>query len=219
MFVGHYGVAFVARGGEKRLPLWVYFLAAQWVDVVWTILVWFGVERVHIQPGVNPSGPLVFDYYPYTHSLAAGIGWAALAYLGYRVLTRRQGPLRPAGILAAVVVSHWFLDFLVHQPDLPLFDESHKVGLGLWNHPVLELAVEILLLAAGFIFYLRRSPELGTRRRIGAGLLCVLMVATQLAGDFGPPPSSVKVVAVSGFVLYMLFAGAAAYLDRVPRAT
>ncbi|HEV2333347.1 MAG TPA: hypothetical protein VGV16_09320 [Gammaproteobacteria bacterium] len=205
MFVGHYGVAFAARGSEKRLPLWVYFLAVQWVDLVWTVLVYLGVERVHIEQGANPSGPLVFDFYPYTHSLAAGIGWAGLAYLAYRAYSRRQGSLRPAVFLALAVLSHWFLDLLVHQPDLPVYDENWKVGLGLWNHPMVELVVEFVLLGAGLFYYFKRSPELSKWRRISTVLLCLVIIAFQLAGDFGPPPSSVQVMAVSGFVLYTLF--------------
>ena len=217
MFVGHYGVAFAARGSEKRLPLWVYFLAVQWVDLVWTVLVYLGVERVHIEPGANPSGPLVFDFYPYTHSLAAGIGWAGLAYLAYRAYSRRQGSLRPAVFLALAVLSHWFLDLLVHQPDLPVYDENWKVGLGLWNHPMVELVVELVLLGAGLLYYFKQSPELTKWRRISTVLLCLLIVAIQLAGDFGPPPSSVRVMAVSGFALYLLFTVAAFLIEPRPK--
>lgn len=211
MFVGHYGVALAARGAEKRLPLWVYFLAVQWVDVVWTVLIYFGVERVSIQPGANPSGPLVFEYYPYTHSLAAGLAWAAIAFMGYRVLTRMRGSQRVAAFLALAVLSHWFLDLLVHQPDLPLYPDGMKVGLGLWNHPMVELVVELALLTAGLVYYFKQSPELSKARRIALVVLCLVIVAIQLAGDFGPPPQSVKFMAVAGFVLYLLFT-LAAYL-------
>ena len=219
MFVGHYGVALAARGAEKRLPLWVYFLAVQWVDVVWTVLVYLGIERVSIQPGVNPSGPLVFDYYPYTHSLAAGIAWAAIAYMGYRLLTKRQGAMRVGAFLALAVLSHWFLDLLVHLPDLDLYDESRKLGLGLWNYPKIELAVELLLVAAGLVYYFKKCPELSRARRIGLVVLCLVIVAIQLAGNYGPPPPSVKVMAVSGFVLYALFTVAAFFIEgRQPKA-
>jgi hypothetical protein len=213
MFVGHYGVALAARGAEKRLPLWVYFLAVQWVDLVWTVLVYLGIERVSIQPGVNPSGPLVFDYYPYTHSLAAGLGWAAIAYMAYRVFTKRQGALRVGAFLAFAVLSHWFLDLIVHQPDLPLYDESRKFGLGLWNFPRVELTVELVLLAAGLVYYFKKMPELSKARRISLVVLCLVIIAIQIAGDFGPPPPSVKVMAVSGFVLYALFTLGAYFVE------
>jgi hypothetical protein len=217
MFVGHYGVAFAARGVERRLPLWAYFIAVQWVDVLWTVLVFFGVEQVHIQPGVNPSGPLVFDYYPYTHSLMAAVGWAAVAYGLFRfLLTRRQGSQLAAGILALCVFSHWVLDFMVHLPDLDLVDESRKVGLGLWNFPMLELALELLLLFGGLAFYLAKSPGLSRARRVTLVLFCLLMTAFQLAGSFGPPPPSVRIVAVSGLLLYLGFTCIAWLVERRP---
>lgn len=205
MFVGHYGVAFAARGAEKRLPLWVYLLAVQWVDVVWSVLVYFGVERVHIQPGVNPSGPLVFDYYPYSHSLAAGLAWAAIAFMGYRVITHMKGSQRVATFLALAVLSHWFLDLIVHQPDLPLYPGGLKVGLGLWDFPKTEFVVELVLLAAGVFYYFKKSPELSKQQRMGMIGGCCAMIAFQCLGDAGPPPHSVQFVAVSAFVLYLAF--------------
>lgn len=35
MFVGHYGVSFAARPVGRGVPLWVWFVAVQWMDVVW----------------------------------------------------------------------------------------------------------------------------------------------------------------------------------------
>lgn len=215
MFVGHYGIAFAARGAEKRLPLWAYFLAVQWVDVLWTVLVLLGVEHVHIEPGVNPSGPLVFDYYPYTHSLMAAVGWAAVAYGLYRfVFTRGRGSQLAAGVLALCVASHWVLDLIVHLPDLPLTDESHKVGLGLWNFPMLELGTELVLLFGGLAFYFVKSPELTRAKKVTLVIFCLIMTAFQLAGSFGPQPPSVKTVAVSGLVLYLGFTAVAYFIER-----
>jgi hypothetical protein len=37
--------------------------------------------------------------------------------------------------LGGAVFSHWVLDMLVHRPDMPLYDNSAKIGLGLWNLP------------------------------------------------------------------------------------
>src|SRR5690348_7421849 len=200
MFVGHYGVAFAAGRYEKRIPLWAYWLAVQWVVVLWTVLVLLGVERVHIQPGANPSGPLVFDYYPYTHSLMAAVGWGAVAFGAYRLFTRRRGSQAAAGVLALCVFSHWVLDFLVPQPDLDLVDESRKVGLGLWNYPMIDLGLEFVLLFGGLAYYLA-TAQLSKGRRIALVVACVLMGLVQLAGSFGPPPPSVSVMAVSGLVI------------------
>ena len=39
MFAGHYGAGLGAKAADARVALWVLFLAVQWVDVVWSILV------------------------------------------------------------------------------------------------------------------------------------------------------------------------------------
>ena len=216
MFVGHYGVALAARGIEKRVPLWAWFVAVQWVDILWCVLVLLGVERVHVQPGVNPSGPLVFDYYPYTHSLLAGLFWGALAYgVGRWWLS---GERRPALLLALAVLSHWVLDFLVHLPDLDLVNESYKVGLGLWRFPLPELILELALAGAGLLIYLRASPALSWPRRIALVMLCLAIVGVQVASDFGPPPQSMKAMALAGLALYLAFAGLARAVEGSARS-
>ena len=35
MFIGHYGPAFVAKAVVRTVPLWVLFIAAQWIDFLW----------------------------------------------------------------------------------------------------------------------------------------------------------------------------------------
>ena len=122
MFVGHYGVAFATKKADASIPLWVLFLAVQWLDVIWAPLVLLGIERVRIVPGFTATNPLDLYYMPYTHSLVAAILWSGAAALVY-------GAVRPANIRTRLLVglavfSHWILDFIVHVPDLPLYDNS-----------------------------------------------------------------------------------------------
>jgi hypothetical protein len=222
MFIGHYGVAFVARGIEPRVPLWAYFIAVQWVDILWCVLVLLGVERVHIEPGVNPSGPLVFDYYPYSHSLLAGVLWGLAAFCAYLLIARARDAQRAGLVLGLAVLSHWLLDFLVHLPDLDLVSESYKVGLGLWRHPGIEIAIELVLVVSGLVLYFRSSPSLSVPRRVALVALCVTIGVVQLVGDYGPPPSSVKTMAAAGLALYLTFAALARAAEgpaRKPQST
>ena len=70
MFVGHYGVSFAARARVgARLPLWVWFIAVQWMDVAWSVLVLLGVEKLRIVPGFTEANALDLYYMPYTHGL------------------------------------------------------------------------------------------------------------------------------------------------------
>ncbi len=73
MFVGHYGVSFAAKRGDRSIPLWVLFLAVQLLDVFWSFFVLVGIEKVRIVPGITASNPLDLYYMPYTHSLVAAL--------------------------------------------------------------------------------------------------------------------------------------------------
>src|SRR5216110_1016954 len=132
MFVGHYGVSFGAKKAEPAIPLWVLFIAVQLLDVLWAPFVLLGIEKVRIVPGFTATNPLDLYYMPYTHSLVAALVWSVAAAGAYHLL-RRSNP-RTSVLIGLAVLSHWILDFVVHRPDLPLYDNSAKVGLGLWNH-------------------------------------------------------------------------------------
>ncbi len=73
MFVGHYGVSFAAKRGEKTIPLWTLFIAVHLLDVFWGAFVLLGIEKVRIVPGITASNPLDLYYMPYTHSLVAAV--------------------------------------------------------------------------------------------------------------------------------------------------
>src|SRR5882762_7661405 len=152
MFVGHYGVSFAARSWDKAIPLWVLFIAVQLLDVAWAPFVLLGIEKVRIVPGITASNPLDLYYTPYTHSLVAAILWSAGAFVVYRLAV--AGSRTTSALLVALAVfSHWVLDLVVHRPDLPLYDNAAKVGLGLWNYPALAFAAEAALLFGGMWLY------------------------------------------------------------------
>jgi len=39
MFIGHYAPGFGAQAAKRQVPLWVLFVAVQWLDFVWATLV------------------------------------------------------------------------------------------------------------------------------------------------------------------------------------
>jgi hypothetical protein len=67
LFTGHYSVSFAGRAAEKRIPLWLLFIAVQFIDVLWSIFVLLGIEKVRIVPGITASNALDLYYMPYTH--------------------------------------------------------------------------------------------------------------------------------------------------------
>jgi hypothetical protein len=51
MFIGHYGPSFAIKAIRPAIPLWLLFIAVQFVDVVWAVLVLLGIERFELFRG------------------------------------------------------------------------------------------------------------------------------------------------------------------------
>ncbi len=211
MFVGHYGVSFAAKKWDAAIPLWVLFIAVQLLDVAWAPFVLLGIEKVRIVPGITASNPLDLYYMPYTHSLVAALLWSLAAFMVYKLA--RPGASRAAApIVGAAVFSHWVLDLLVHRPDLPLYDNTAKVGFGLWNLPALAFSLEAVLLFGGMWLYFKT----GVARRTPTLLFGLVMLAIQAYVFFGPPPASDKAAAATALAAYAIFAFAIYVLERSP---
>ena len=206
MFAGHFAIGFAAKRAAPQVSLGTMFLAAQFIDLLWPTLLLLGVERVRIEPGATAMTPLDFVHYPVSHSLLAVSGWALVLALAHFALRRRR---RDALVVGAMVVSHWFLDALVHRPDLPLYPgDGPLLGLSLWNSVPGTLLVELSLLAAGIWLYLgaTRARD-ATGRWATRGLVAALLVI-YLGNAFGPPPPSVEAIAWVGQAQWLLVAWA-----------
>jgi hypothetical protein len=213
MFVGHYGVSFVLKSFNPKTPIWVLFVAAQFVDVLWSIFVIIGIEKVRIVPGITASNPLDLYYMPYTHSFVAAIVWSLISLLVYRLL-RSLGGIREALLISVAVLSHWFFDLLVHRPDLPLYSDVYKVGFGLWNYPEISFLLEIGLLFSGIVFYLQSTISTTVFGKYGMIVFGLVMVFIQAILFFGPPLThSSTGIALIALASYVIFACIAHWLD------
>jgi len=201
MFVGHYGASFLAKRADRTIPLWVLFIAVQLLDVLWAPFVLLGIEKVRIVPGITKASPLDLYYMPYTHGLLTAIGWSIVLGAAYQLIARPSAA-RSSVIVGLAVFSHWMLDLLVHRPDLPLYDNSAKVGLGLWNAPAIELPLEALILLGGMWLYLRDNSSHAKRTYVFG----VVLVVLQVVSFFSPPPPTVAAVASTAIVSYIVFA-------------
>ena len=209
MFVGHYGVSFAAKRVAPAIPLWVLFIAVQLLDVLWAPFILLGIEKVRIVPGITASNPLDLYYMPYTHSLVAAVLWSIGVLLVYRQFGPRGLAGKAASVAGLAVLSHWLLDLLVHRPDLPLYDNTAKVGLGLWNFPAVAFALEAALLFGGMWLYFG-TAEFSRLRMVVFG---VVMLGVQGYVFFGPPPVSDNAAALTALISYGVFAAAVARLE------
>jgi hypothetical protein len=212
MFIGHFAVAFAAKRAAPTVSLGTLFVACELVDVIWPVFVLLGIETVRISPGITAFTPLDFIYYPWTHSLTMGVVWGFLFALLYVVFRKN---IRGAVIVGAVVLSHWFLDALVHRPDLPLVPGGDaRIGLGLWNSVAATLAVEGLMFFAALAFYLKGTRARDRIGRIGLWALIALLLAAYGGAAFGPPPPDVATLAWAGIVGGLLTGLMGYWVDR-----
>lgn len=212
MFIGHYGVALAAKKIEPKIQLGWLFAASQFVDILWTLFILSGLEKVEIHPGHTAASPLNFVSYPYSHSLLMAVVWSAAVY----GIARLAWSARAALILGAVALSHWFLDVPVHLPDLPLaFGDSPMIGLGLWNSRIGTVALEGALLLGGMFVYLSAMTPNPPRRKWGMPIFCLILLGTFAMTTFsGEVPPSTTALAGMGLMMYVVFSLIAAWLDR-----
>jgi|SRR5580698_5099822 hypothetical protein len=212
MFIGHYGPALAAKPLARQVPLWLLFVAVQWLDFCWSALVLLGVEKVRIVPGFTQASALDLYYMPFTHGLIGALVLSVLfgAAGSMIVRTRRVAAF---AVLAAAVFSHWLLDLLVHVPDLPLIDDHMKVGFGLWRWMWISLPLELAFLVAGAVVYARTVPS---RTRFGDTALWVFvaaMGAVELYGMFGPVPATPAAEAQTALAAYCILGLLAGLVD------
>lgn len=210
MFIGHFAVGLAAKKAAPRASLGILFFAAQFADLLWPILVLLGVEQVRIAPGNTKFTPFDFVSYPYSHSLAFELLWAALIGGAYFFVKRQA---REAIVIALCVPTHWLLDFLTHRPDMPIIPGGARYGLGLWNSLWGTLAVEIALFAIGVAIYLRATRAKDRTGTYALWALLVFLIVAYLGNIAGPPPPSSKAVATMALSMWLLLPWAA-WADR-----
>ena len=217
MFVGHYAVGLAAKKFVPGMSLGVLITAPLLLDLLWPIFLLLGWEQVSIQPDPNPFLRFTFDSYPISHGLVAVVGWATLfASLYFGVARYLAGAIT----VWIGVVSHWVLDYIVHRPDLPLYvGSSRMLGLGLWNHRWITIAVELTIFAVGIAVYLFTTRGKDTLGRIGFWAFILVLLGFYGFVILGPPPKSVKQLAI-GSLFAWLFVVWAWWFDshREPRA-
>jgi hypothetical protein len=212
MFVGHLGAGLAAKRLAPEIGLGVLFLAAMGLDGLLWVFVLLGLEAVHAPPGLAGARYLTFTF-PYSHGLVASVAWSGVAV----VLVRRLGWSFGTGlVVAAAVFSHFLLDALVHVAGLPLLGPaSPHVGLGLWRHTGVELAVECGLGAAGWWLYAGAPGSATGTRRGGLAAAVAAAALLTLWGSLTPaPPPPPAVMAVASLATIGTLTALAFWLER-----
>jgi hypothetical protein len=216
MFAGHIGAAMALSRAERRFNIGILILAALLLDVLlWTFIL-LGWEHLSVPSDFSARHQLNFDF-PYTHGLAASVGWSILAAALALIAIKKPKPQRiyTASIIALAVFSHWLLDAMVHQPELPLLtDAGPKIGLALWNQLPLALIVETMIGSVGLWLYLSGS-NLPLWRKFPASVLALLIITATIVGmTLAPPPSDAVEAADASLITIVIIVTLFAIFDK-----
>ncbi len=214
MGVGHAALALGAAKATPRLNVgWLVF-AALLADFLLGVFASIGLESAHGQENFATNHYLTFTF-PYSHGLVPLILWGVI--LGFLVSrTTRSNRTIVFVVVAAVVVSHFLLDGLVHVAGLPIAGEnSPKLGLGLWRHMPLELTLETMMAVAGVCIYLTLvGIRASAVSRYGVTIFMVVLTAltwTTLFSTKAPDTAHL----IPGWIVAPLLLAAVVYvLDR-----
>lgn len=154
--LAHLGVGLASKRLAPSVPLAVLVAGAWALDVLWGVFFALGLEHL---PGSGRASP-------YSHGLLMAVVWSLLAGALAWHLWRKA---RLGALLAALVFSHWVVDFVTQPmtyqfpgsvgPPL-LLEGSPTVGLGLYSTALGQSACEYGGLGAGALVW-----ALALRRR------------------------------------------------------
>jgi hypothetical protein len=215
VFVGHLGVGLALRRAAPAVSLGVLFPAVLLADFLLGVFVLLGVERVIVPPDYGRLHYLHFEF-PYSHGLLATLGWTGLAAAGAAAWYRTPSRRAAAGVVGLAVVSHFVCDVVEHPPQLPLAGaRSPRLGLGLWNHLGLALALEAALVLAGLTLYLGATAHQGRVRRYALVAVMAGLSGLAFAGQaLAPAPPSPAASAVAWLVQPLVLGGFGMWVDR-----
>ena len=124
--------------------------------------------------------------------------WGLLFGLVYFLITKQR---RNSILMVGLVFSHWILDFITHRPDLQITPYSnYRVGLGLWNYPVIEIILEVGVFLLGVYFYF---TSMRPKRRVSFWSLIGLLLVIHIMNLNAPAPPSAEAVAWSAILVWV----------------
>ena len=213
MLVGHFAVGFISKRIEPKLSLGTCLLAPLLADLLLFVFVIAGLERIEFGTGSGAAQYLHAVDIGYSHSLLMGIVWAVMLAGAYYALTHNT---RAATVLVAGVLSHWVLDVISHQPDMPLAPGvGTELGFGLWSSIPATLAIEGGFWIAALVVYARMPARRTWLSWIILSAGAILLTLAWIGNIAGPPPPNPRVAPVSSLIFLTLVVAWGYWLNRL----
>jgi hypothetical protein len=141
--INHAATALIIKRLFSGVPIVWILLSVQFVELIWVLLNYVGIERTKTKETVTYVGDIELQHMPYSHSVASMTGIAVLSwFIIDKVFDKPE-----TGLAFGIgVASHLVLDLITHARDISIapFIEKPKLGLGLYaNLPMPAFVLEI----------------------------------------------------------------------------
>ncbi len=203
MVLGHYGTALILKTADKKISLALLFFAATLSDILLYALMIPGIEQVDHVPGYTRWISIKTVSNSYSHGLLSLSAWGlllAVLFILYRRFYKKENtfPIKSAVIIFIAVISHYACDLLVHVPDLPVLPGSDtRLGLGLWNYPIISNGIEFLIYGIGLFLYQKLVIKENTLYFKKFLIFSVFLMAFHLSTGLVPPMDSNVLTGIS----------------------
>ncbi|MFL5251071.1 MAG: hypothetical protein ACJ78W_20425 [Myxococcales bacterium] len=205
MFAGHVGAALIVKRAAPGVGLGKLVAGALLLDSLLGVFVLAGLEQVKIPDDYPILHYLQFDF-PVSHGFLAAVSWALVALA---IVQKRYGA-EAGNAVGLAVFTHWPLDAIEHEPELPLVYGQPMIGLSLWRVLPVAILLEAVLVGAGIALYWR----LGRRRRRGVAIAAVVILAMTATQLFATQPPSIRGEAVTWILVAPMFGLLFGWLDQ-----
>ncbi|MFL5388625.1 MAG: hypothetical protein ACJ783_04340 [Myxococcales bacterium] len=205
MFAGHVGAALIVKRAAPGVGLGKLVAGALLLDSLLGVFVLAGLEQVKIPDDYPILHYLQFDF-PVSHGFLAAVSWALVALA---IVQKRYGA-EAGNAVGLAVFTHWPLDAIEHEPELPLVYGQPMIGLSLWRVLPVAILLEAVLVGAGIALYWR----LGRRRRRGVAIAAVVILAMTATQLFATQPPSIRGEAVTWILVAPIFGLLFGWLDQ-----
>lgn len=141
--INHAATALVIKKQFVGVPIIWPLISVQFMEMVWVILNFLGIERTTTEKEVRYVGDVHLSHMPFSHSVVTMV---SVALLGWIIISK--GFNQPdIGLAVGIgVISHLVLDLITHSNDIAIapFMRGPKFGLGLYaKYPVAAFILEI----------------------------------------------------------------------------
>lgn len=145
--INHAATALLVKRGFPRQPIVPLLISVQLMELLWVLFNLLGIERTTTETSVRSVADIHLSFIPYSHSVAASLSLALLAWVICKLFHRPE----LGAAMAIGVVSHLVLDLLTHARDIQIAPGLDHLKLGLGLYSAFPLGAFFVELGYGFL--------------------------------------------------------------------